>query len=329
MTEDYNDVICIDQWHPDESSYENGYYPEGTREKAVYFSPNDVAGLPLRSGWRYLFKKSREWAPWQLWMEVIAYRIGQVVRVPVPPAHVGLRSVEDPSKPTYGALIEWFYGKDDRYIEGARLIGPLVPDFDYRTGKPHCLMTILKLPMFAQGTKSEENRSRLLDYWAKVLTFDTLIGNVDRHPENWGIIIPHEVSGGTLDVRMSPAFDNGTALSYEQPEEYFDRFEDEGYLVRYLTRQNRARHHMSWSPNGPNDTDFFGFMRQLVSEFPETKSTVLNMLVFAESDLVASLEPLTTLPVDQGSCLTQRRLNFTLKLIMKRRELLRTALENS
>ena len=71
MSPDYDGIICIDDWQPDDSSYEKGYYPEGTREKAVYFSPAETGVLPLRPQWRYLFKKSRTWTPWQFWMEIM------------------------------------------------------------------------------------------------------------------------------------------------------------------------------------------------------------------------------------------------------------------
>ena len=247
MSADWNEVICIDDWLPDDSSYDKGYYPEGTREKAVYFSPADVSNLPLRPQWRYLFKKSRTWTPWQFWMEIMAYRIGQVMDVSVPPAYVGLSNREKPGQAVYGALIEWFYSQDERYVEGARLIGPYIQGFDYKTGWQHNLQTILIIPSFKNVPDPEENRSLLVAHWARILTLDTVIGNVDRHPENWGVVGPEGLARGVVQVRLSPAFDNGTALSYEQPEEYFSRFDDEEYALRYLRKPRRARHHMRWS----------------------------------------------------------------------------------
>ena len=333
MPEDWNEVICIDDWLPDESSYENGYYPEGARDKAVYFSPEDVAELPLRLTWRYLFKKSRSWAPWQFWMEVMAYRIGQIMDVPVPPAHVGLSNTEKPGQATYGALIEWFYGPDRPYVEGARCIGWLTPGFDHKTGKPHCWDMIRQSYFFLMNAKSESEEEsyqrKLVYHWAKVLAFDAVIGNTDRHPVNWGIVLPPPQLGPRIDPdpEFSPAFDNGTAMSYGELEKNFGRFDDEDYANLYLTRPKKAKHHMRWSLDDEADVNFFEFMRRFVSEYPETRPIVTAMLRFTEGDLRTRLEPLVRLDVEEPARLTRRRLDFTIELIVKRTELLREAME--
>jgi hypothetical protein len=210
-------------------------------------------------------------------MEIMAYRIGQVMNVPAPPAYVGLSNREKPGRAVYGALIEWFYSQEERYIAGARLIRPLIPGFDDRTGRQQNLQTILNMPWIRDVPDHEENRRRLVAYWAKILAFDTVIGNTDRHPENWGIILPAEM-GDTVLLRFSPAFDNGTAMSYEQPEEHFARFDDEEYAKRYLENARKARHHMRWSLDDQGDMNFFDFMRRFVLEFPETRESVASRL---------------------------------------------------
>ena len=333
MPQDYNNVICINDWLPDDSAYyQKGYYPEGSRDKAIYFSPANVEGLPLRPKWRYLLKESRGWAPWQFWMEVMAYRIGQVMGVHVPPAYVGLRNEETTGKATYGALIEWFYGEEDEsWVEGARLIKPLIPEFNDKTGSGHNLKTILDHPLFTEEEpNADANRRDWIAYWAKVLTFDTVIGNVDRHPENWGIIIPRkEPSGSSFKAKLTPAFDNGTSMSYEQPEKNFGLFDKEQHVVRYLTRSKKARHHMKWSLEDQDDMHFFDFMKRFVSTYPETREMIMGMLGFTKDDLLSRLEPLVSIEVEERSRLTRRRFDFTLTLIMKRTELLLDALEKA
>jgi hypothetical protein len=328
MLADFDKIICIDGWQPDDSSYEKGYYPEGAREKAVYFSPDEVGDLPLKPKWRYLFKKSRSWAPWQFWMEIMAYRIGQVMDVPVPPAYVGLSNQEKPGQQVYGALIEWFYSQDERYVEGARLISPMIPGYDDKTGSQHNLQTLLDIPAFKDVPDPEGNRRILVDHWAGVLTFDTVIGNVDRHPVNWGVTRPAEAKEGVMSVGLSPAFDNGTAMSWEQPEKNFAKFDDEGHCRRYLTKPSKARHHMRWSLADRSDMNFFDFMRRFAREFPQTRDSIMRRLQFSEADLRARLSGLPSMPVSEEWRLTPRRLDFTLSLIMRRAEMLKAALEN-
>ena len=55
----------------------------------------------------------------------------------------------------------------------------------------------------------------------------------------------------------------------------------------------------------------------------------MALLEFTEGDLRVRLEPLVGIAVGDTSLLTQRRLDLTLKLVMKRTELLRDALERS
>jgi hypothetical protein len=327
VSADWNEIICIDGWAPDESAYDDGYYPEGTRAKAVYFSPDDVGDSPLRPNWRYLFKQSRSWAPWQFWMEIIAYRIGQVMGVRVPHAYAGVSHTEQPGQPIYGALIEWFYPEDAKYVEGANLLGPFMPDFDYKTGKPHNLKSILSV--LPHANRDDEDIRR---FWANVLTFDTVIGNVDRHPANWGFTFtkPEQHPDGSLhlEFKVAPAFDNGTALSWEQSEENFAKFDDKNYLNRYLTRPQKARHHMSWSLDTLDENiNFFDFMRRFVSEYPETKESIISKLQFTENDIRERIGPLADIPNAADSGLTENRIEFTLKMVMERTALLRETLK--
>jgi len=83
-----NQVIDISRWRHDERY--DGVYSEGAREKEVYFSPDDPVHSSIKGDWRYMFKlpRSEEWCPWQFWIEIIAYRLGCLIGVPVPPAHV-------------------------------------------------------------------------------------------------------------------------------------------------------------------------------------------------------------------------------------------------
>ena len=321
---DHDAVICIDDWAPDESAYEKGYYPEGTRDKAVYFSPAD-APPPLRPNWRYLLKESRKWTPWQFWMEVIAYRFGDLVGVKVPPAYVGV--VHRDEGPVYGALIEWFYSAEERYVEGARLIAPYVPKFDYKKGQPHTLQTIIDA-MTALGTP--DNAKFAIQHWANVLTFDTLIGNRDRHPENWGLIatpVPSTLRPGEIvRLRFSPAFDNGTAMCYEQQEDHLKDFDNGQHVLRYLTHPKRARHHMGWSLEEYDVGNFFDFMNRFVSRYPDIKPAVASRLTFSGEALRERAAQLPLIEVPETYRLTLPRLELTLAMILRRAAILRETL---
>lgn len=325
--DDCNQVICVDEWAIDEVY--DGVYPKGAREKDVYFSPQAPLEPWIKAAHRYLLKKSFARYPWQFWMEIIAYRVGQLVGVDVPPAFVGMRHEEGDGTPNYGALIEWFYSPStDHYVDGGHFMTEAIPDYDVKKGSQHNLRTIIGLPIIFEG-----HREEWINYWSTVLAFDTIIGNTDRHQDNWGLvfIVGTEVPGMANvkyieHERSSPAFDNGTALGHEILEKNFSKFNDEAYLQRYFTNPAKARHHMKWSLDEKEPMNFFQFMKRFVTEYPQVRERVQNITNFSQSELENRLYPLASLIDYPEYRLTEARLAFTIRLMMKRRELLQRAL---
>ena len=68
--------------------------------------------------------------------------------------------------------------------------------------------------------------------------FDALIGNTDRHQDNWGLLWNSE----TNKARMAPVFDNGTSLGHEISPLSMRNFDDAA-LRRYV---GRGAHHIRW-----------------------------------------------------------------------------------
>ena len=93
-------ILDCSEWrrHSDEPVYQ-----EGAREKVLLVSPQSPTNGFIKPLHPYLFKQSDHRYPSQYWMEIIAYRLGRLTGVPVPPAYVALRDGAP------GALIEWFY----------------------------------------------------------------------------------------------------------------------------------------------------------------------------------------------------------------------------
>lgn len=312
-----NKPIIIDNWCQDDT-YE-GIYPKGARDKSAYFSPETVDGNHLKRNYRYLFKLSRSWCPWQFWGEIIAYRLGLTIGVEVPPAHIGLSNKYNPEAVTYGALIEWFYDdKEDFYVEGGQFMVQFVENYDRQKGTQHNFLTIAtfldNIPIF-------------FEHWAGVFILDCLTGNTDRHQDNWGLILKGARPKPTeMSPCFSPAFDNGTALGYEVIEKNIDRFVDEERFEKYLTNPNRARHHMKWSLDEQDNVNFYDFMKKFVLEFPDTKSIIGEHLSFSRLQVEEIMIPLVRAVSDTKYCLSEKRLYFIMELIFRRKELLEKVL---
>lgn len=226
-------MVLIDatHWKLDE---QHAVFPVGARDKQMLWSPDDrIEGI--KPNWPYLFKESITRYPDQYWTEIVTYVISKYLDVDVPQAYPAFRT-ED-GETIEGSLIEWFYDVEaERYMPGGVFFKRLIPDFDDRLGKHHNfkdLLTILRA--------LKMNRSQLQDdvylWLADMALFDTLIGNTDRHQENWGVVFKDGCSV------MAPLFDNGTSMGHERFTEHVSTWGNQQY-VNYLSK---GKHHLRFS----------------------------------------------------------------------------------
>lgn len=301
-------VINISQW-PEDQNYA-GVFPKGARIKSAYFCPDPSPYPFLIPKHRYLFKQSSHNYPEQYWVEIFAYRFGSLIEVCVPPTFVAHKDNE-----TFGALIEWFYDTNDKsfldYVDGGNIMRAAIPNFDSKKGKEHNFTTLNDKIL---GGSEKEN----CDFWAKVFTFDALIGNTDRHQDNWGIIFyknlkdPQQVKGF-----FAPAFDNGTSMGHEILAEHFYKYDNPKKLEKYILK---GVHHMKWDRNDTKRTQHAEFIVKFVKLYPQTKKTILNCLSFKKESVEQILQTLTQVQVKLP--LSQARASFMLKLILERQKIL-------
>jgi hypothetical protein len=317
-------IVIDDDWKRDKRY---NVYTVGSRDKDAYFSPMKPEDKYIKPDWRYLFKLSRTTRtvefPWQFWCEIIAYRFGSVIGVKVPPAHIGLSRKYKDGVDTYAALIEWFYDeRKDVYITGEQIMVGLIEDFDTDKGRKHNFKTIR-----AFFEKNQEMFEKILECWASILVFDTLIGNTDRHQENWGVILEDARLNPKGDgiLYLSPAFDNGTALCYEILEHKFDLYKEDK-LEHYL-KGKKARHHMKWSLDEDRQPNFYEFMKKSTIAFPRIQPIIARHLSFTYEQVEEVLAPLVEAISDPKYKLTRKRLDFVLKMIFERKRILEETLE--
>jgi hypothetical protein len=313
-----SDVIDISTWQPDS---EFDPYPKGARAKNAVFSPTKGAPSFIVPDHRYLFKHSSHRYPEQFWIEIIAYFIGDLMEVPVPPAFVAYDSKTHQS----GALIEWFYGYPNeqsvRYIEGGDYMVRMVQNYDRDKGTQHNFRSVLAL------TKALADKGFLIidgiEYWCKVLTFDALIGNTDRHQDNWGILWKGD-EAITGCASFSPAFDNGTSMGGEIVEKNFVKFDNPDYLLHYVSK---GTHHMRWDVRDSVRLSHADMLVQLVTKYPGKKEAMLRSLLFDINELKYLINDLTKFRLP--SRLTEARAAFIIKLIGFRQKYLKNILEKT
>jgi hypothetical protein len=110
-----------------EMDAEFGVFPQGARAKEAVFAPVPSPDAVIVGGKRYLFKRSKRSFSDPFWGELIAYRVGCLMGLQVPPAFAAFNSRTGHC----AALIEWFYRDGaEMFVLGGDFMQMLRPDFD-------------------------------------------------------------------------------------------------------------------------------------------------------------------------------------------------------
>ena len=244
----------------------------GTREKRVLQDDN---------GAKWYFKCSErkpglpgqpeKYYKYEFWSEVIAYQLGKNLDLDVLRYDVGY------SEGDVGCISpEMDAAADEQLVEVGRYMTIYNPTFapdDTQARKEYTFQLL----------ENTIKHFELEEYWPsflKTLVFDALIGNTDRHQENWAFISSAYTSTErnhvelnssqekalkdllasldddsfsrrleeyklriTLLKRVAPIYDSGSSLARELNEEKVKRlFEDEEQLQRYINRGGAEVH---------------------------------------------------------------------------------------
>lgn len=263
-------VVDITNW----SFGEFDPYSEGSKPKYTVRTPSKVDWSFLIPRHRYLFKKGQRRSSYvfheQFWVEVAAYRIGRRLGIEVPPAFVACRKVPETGAYEYASLSEWFYDYPDspiiRLDRGENLMLQMIPDFDLEKGRQHNVLSICNL------FQNFDVRG-WIEKWAKIFVFDALIGNTDRHQDNWQVL-SHFGRGGILRESLSPAFDNGTAMGYEILEKSIPKT-----LANLEAYINRGRHHIRWGKDDAKPQKTFELLERFAHRYPQAKEAMAEVLL--------------------------------------------------
>jgi hypothetical protein len=298
---------------------EFGVFPQGARAKDAVFAPNPPPDPVLVGGKRYLFKRSKRSYPDQFWGELIAYRVGCLMGLAVPPAFAAFNSRTGHC----AALIEWFYRDGaELFVLGGDFVQRLRPDFDRDRGSQHNLQDIeaLMRALGQHGVLPQNWRQ----WWAEALLFDALIGNSDRHQDNWGLIF---ASSGRQppdmpSCRLAPLFDNGTSLGHER---FPDRVADwsDARVDQYI---RRGTHHVKSSLAPDQVNGHLTLLSHVVTDWAVQLdlASLRARIDFAEDDLNSCLADLAHLPMPEP--LSGARMQFVCRLLNRRHALLKELL---
>lgn len=298
-------------------------YPEGARPKRIVVSPYEPVQAVVKPRWQYMFKLSDPKYPEQFWAELIAYQVALLLNIPVPPSHAAFDSMTGEC----GSLSEWFYeeGEDVFYAAGYFFYRE-IRGFDKEKGSQHNLLTAQQLSTDFIGD------NQVYDFWSMMM-FDSLIGNTDRHQENWGYLLnvsPNSKSVArrkrenfSVKLRFAPWFDNGTSLGYQIIPRKFEQWD----ITRLDNYIKKGRHHIRYAMDNLTQIGHLESMGFISKHNISVRTLLLKKLkAFDIEKFRNSMLQLVDLPMPIHARLTSSRADFVIRLTLRRIEMIRDKL---
>jgi len=306
---------CIDvsNWHKLHNET-----TKGSRNKQWILKPAEQSDAKKEAE-IFLFKESSKRYPAEFWAEVIASKVGRIVGVQTPDVTCTRMDGK------YAALIKFFlqipwdekegqYQQVEVLHEGGDLIMQIDPAFDRKKGEKHNIF-------LAEQVFSKYQQKHLFDEFLKILVFDAIIGNTDRHQDNWGFIRNTK----TGEMRLAPAFDNSTSLGSELVEEKLAGYleSDNVQLRKYISK---GKAHLRWSADGVElvRLNHFELLRNIAQEKTYVVDYIKEMICFADSEIEAVLDEIDKIEIETPLYrLSPERRQLIQRIILLRRDLLK------
>ncbi|WP_439490636.1 hypothetical protein [Algoriphagus sp.] len=146
----------------------------GTRNKKVYLNP--------KNGLSYFFKESyrqgKKDYKFEFWSEIIAYEVGTSLGFDVLPYHIAKRGE------TLGCISKSMIGPEEQLTEGGKYLQAFNPLFRPENTQERSRYDFQLIVESLEWFGLEKYIPKLIE----VIVFYALIGNSDRHQENWAVL---------------------------------------------------------------------------------------------------------------------------------------------
>lgn len=201
--------------------------------KAYFYRPDSGVRKRHRNSWEsFIAKTAAKWYPIESITEYMINRIGQVM---------GLHMNEVKLVRANGQirfLSKYFLSENQRLVHGAEICGEHLGDMDLAKQIAVHKATSRELFTFQFIKEAIEKVypgccEELLEGLVKMIVFDGLVGNNDRHFYNWGVIDRKKT--GKIVPRFAPLYDSSRGLLWNYSDENVRKFAISGKkVVNYM-----------------------------------------------------------------------------------------------
>lgn len=216
----------------------------------------------------YIAKVGHKWYPNESITEQFMTRVGQELGFRVADSKLML------AKGQLRFLSKYFLNaEDEQLVHGSEIFSAHFEDEDFvqqvdDADKTKELFTFQSIEDAITDVYPDSSENILTDF-VKMLFFDAIVGNNDRHFENWGVI---ESIKEDAEPRFSPIYDTARGLFWNYPESNLDAYlEHESKLESYI---NGSMPTTGWDKKG--ELNHFGLLEQVIYNSSEYCDFILT-----------------------------------------------------
>jgi hypothetical protein len=215
-------------------------------------------------GENWLFKEARV-NTGEDWAEKIASEIALLLGLPT---HHSELAVWEGKR---GCAVKSFLPTDQSIlVHGNELLGGVIPGYDSQKEwgqTDHTFDNIVTVieKLFPGETARRVAASRMVGY----LVFDALVGNTDRHHQNWGVLLDRRIQPDrppTLVLQLAHTFDHASSLGRELTDEARDQKLSRESMERYI---RRGRGGIFENPHSRHGISPMAVAEMLARRYPE------------------------------------------------------------
>ena len=304
-----------------------GYYYNVAGQAIAGDAPKDFIraytyGTANRSNPRkwpaYIAKVGHKWYPNESITEHLLTRIGQLL---------GLQMAESSLVSAHGQirfLSRYFLGRNQNLVHGAEIFSDYLKDDQFvdeveQVGAAQDFFTF----QFIKEAIREQfpgQASSILKGYTRMLVFDAIVGNNDRHHYNWGVVVHGH---RRHEPYFSPIYDSARALFWNDSESKLEMIKKDpdprrlpAFIARYV---KNSRPKTGW--DGVNRPNHFALIQKIYQNYPDL---CLVMSALCHPQLLQSIQE--TLNSEFGPLMSALRREMILHCLEHRLHLFKKAI---
>jgi len=198
----------------------------------------------------WLFKYARP-GTGEHWSEKVAYEVARLIDLPA--ARIELAQFEGKRGTASLNFVRRHEGED--LVHGDELLAGHVTGYDRDKVFRHSDHSVSNIVKAVEAVfPGAEERHTELTQLAGYLVLDALIGNTDRHHQNWGVLRNRSETGVTHH-RIAPTFDHASSLGRNESEASLERKLRDGTVLNYARKGRGGIFWLSGDKRGANPLD--------------------------------------------------------------------------